>query len=74
MTMRLALLVIARAAFAVPMAWKDSPDNAKDAVPLANGHTMTSSEALHIVSTNTLTRVLVPKVCRRVHPRSADSR
>ena len=61
MTMRLALLVIARAAFAVPMAWKDSPKDA-GAPPLANGHTMTSSEALHIVSTNTLTRVLVPKV------------
>ena len=60
-TMRLALLVIARAAFAVPMAWKDA-DN-KDVAPLANGHTMTSSEALHIVSTTTLARVLVPKVC-----------
>ncbi|KAL7412642.1 cytochrome P450 [Mrakia frigida] len=58
-TMRLALLVIGRAAFGIPMAWKD--DDASNAVPLANNHTMTSSHALSIVSETTIQRMLVPK-------------
>lgn len=42
------------------MAWNDA--DAKEKALLLNGHTMTSSEALHIVSTNVLPRILVPKV------------